>query len=62
MLVKSNVYIVFSDFSSMELLGEWYTDFTIPNGFGSQQALTDHLAKVYAKEGKKIQYLSIFKA
>lgn len=62
MLVKSNVYIVFSDFSSVELLGEWYTDFNISSGFGSQQSLTDHLSKIYAKQGKKIQYLSIFQA
>lgn len=62
MLSKADVYVVFDDYSTAELIGEWRVDFSIESGLGSQQALTDYLAKDYAKQGKKVQFISIFPA
>lgn len=60
MFTKVDVYVVFDDYSTAELIGEWRVDFSIESGLGSQQALTDYLAKDYAKQGKKVQFVSIF--
>ena len=62
MLTKADVYVVFDDYSSDELIGEWRVDFSIKSGLGSQQSLTDYLTKNYAKKGKKVQFVSIFPA
>lgn len=62
MFTKVDVYVVFDDYSTAELIGEWRVDFSIESGLGSQQALTDYLAKDYAKQGKKVQFVSIFPA
>ena len=62
MLSKADVYVVFDDYSTAELIGEWRVDFSIESGLGSQQALTNYLAKDYAKQGKRVQFVSIFPA
>lgn len=61
MLNKADVYVVFEDFSSDELIGEWQVDFQATEGLGSKQSLTDYLIKQYAKKGRKVLYLSIWK-
>ena len=45
MLTKVDVCVVFDDFSTAELIGEWRVDFSIKSGLGSQQPLTDYLAE-----------------
>lgn len=45
MLTKVDVCVVFDDFSTAELIGEWSVDFSIKSGLGSQQSLTDYLAE-----------------
>lgn len=62
MFTKVDVYVVFDDYSTDELIGEWRVDFSIESGLGSQQSLTDYLAEDYAKQGKKVQFVSIFPA
>lgn len=62
MLTKVDVHVVFDDFSTAELIGEWRVDFSIKSGLGSQQSLTDYLTKNYSKQGKKVQFVSIFPA
>lgn len=62
MLTRVDAYVVFDDFSTAELIGEWRVDFSIKSGLGSQQSLTDYLTKNYAKKGKKVQFVSIFPA
>ena len=59
MLNKADVYVVFDDYSTAELISEWHVDFSIKTGLGSQQSLTDYLAKDYAKQGKRVQFVSI---
>ena len=62
MLTKADIYVVFDDSSTAELIGEWRVDFNIKSGLDSQQSLTDYLAKDYAKKGKRVQFVSIFPA
>lgn len=62
MLELADVHVVFEDFESEQLLGDWYVDFNQVDGAGSQQGLTEYLLKGYAKQGRKVMYLSIWKA
>lgn len=60
MLRLADVHIVFDDFESEQLLGEWQVAFNQADGLGSEKSLTDYLAKAYAKKGKKVMYLSVW--
>ena len=60
MLRLADVNVVFDNFESEHLIGEWQVDFDKADGLGSEKSLTDHLAKSYAKQGKKIMYLSVW--
>lgn len=60
MLNKADVYVVFEDFTTVELIGEWQVNFEATEGLGSKQSLTDYLVKQYAKKGKKVLSLTIW--
>lgn len=60
MLSKADVYVVFDDYSTDELIGEWYVNFDKADGFGSVKDMTEYFAKEYESKGKKVMYLSIW--
>lgn len=60
MLTKADVYVVFEDHSTDELIGEWQVNFEASEGLGSKQSLTNYLVGEYAKKGKKVMTLSIW--
>lgn len=63
MLKLVDVVVVFDDFETEELIGEWYVNFNAkPEQVSSRQALADYLAKFYAKQGKKLQFISVWKS
>lgn len=60
MLTKADVYVVFDDYSTDELIGKWQVDFKADSGFGSVKDMTQYFAKEYESKGKKVMYLSIW--
>lgn len=59
MLTKADVYVVFDDYSTDELIGKWQVDFKADSGLGSKQSLTDYLTTEYAKQGRKVAILAV---